>query len=64
MGCKGFVMAQDAVARFCQLATTTKCPKNCWGPSDIGNIQPLNSHAKCGQNERWNGGCMIKNGKL
>ena len=57
-------MAQDVVTKYCQLATTTKCPKSCWGPSDLGNIQVLNSYAKCGENEKWNGGCMIKNGMI
>ena len=57
-------MAQDVATKYCQLATTTKCPKSCWGPSDPGNIQVLNSYAKCGENEKWNGGCMIKNGTI
>ena len=49
---------------YCQLATTSDCPKNCLGPADINNIQDLDPNASCGSNGGWNGGCYIKKGWL
>ena len=61
--CHGYVMIENT-PNYCQLATSSdKCPPNCRGPFQIGNVQPLDPDAQCGSEGKWNGGCFIKTGK-
>ena len=43
----------------CELATTSNCPVSCRSTPGAagGTIDP---NALCGEEGRWNGGCMIK----
>ena len=62
-GCKGYVQLDgDNLGNICQLATTSKCPDNCRGPTDISHIQSLEANGTCGKEGQWNGGCLIKTG--
>ena len=68
--CKGFAILFQKGTIYdpasCSIATNVdECPINCRGPYHIDHVAPLYPDAKCGgnqNNERWDGGCYIKQG--
>ena len=65
-GCRGYGRYGDLHKKRlkqCSLATTSECPKGCYGPVNNENVGSLNLTAKCSSHlrkEDINEGCVLK----